>query len=954
MLGADLAGVAGLRLVVRIAGVRADADDRRMVAGHAVFVEMLDDALLHFEFVNGTVAFDALGDEAEGDIVGRAGVHGGLLVHSPLLVVPGGLEELNEIAGRNNFEAEGTDQFDGAAIDAGNIGIGVAWNVLHGDALGAGEQLADARFQLLPLRVASGGAGDDIEGGGFDTMDQFARLALGGDEVKPAARKHLVVGQPDDALGQDIEAAEVVQQPPVELLVADGGLNRADFGHVRPSRRVNFAVSQNSLQKQPGPRDMMRLLIITALSFGAFGMDTPRPPYPPSKTEPIADNLHGVTVPDPYRWLEEGDNPAVREWTEKQNAFTRNFLDQLPGRPEIRQQLDRLLEIGTITAPRPAKGKYFYTKREGKQNQPVLYVREGVNGADRVLLDVNQLASDGTTALDWYFPSEDGRYLAYGLSAGGTEQSTLRIREVATGKDLPDVIERCRACSLAWLRDASGFYYTRYPLGGVPAEEMNYHRHVYLHKLGTDPANDVKVFGSGRAKEDWPNVALSPNGKWLAVTAQQGWAKSEVYVADASKQPLTFTPLVEGVSAIFEVDVNDDAIYVRTNENAPRYKVYRVNPNHMERANWKEIIPEGVDVLESVTVVGQTLATVSMQRASSRLRLHDLNGELKKNVDLPTLGSITGIGAESDGKELFYGFTSFTMPPRVYRLDLPTQESQLWNAIKADVNFDAFEVTQVEYPSKDGTKVSMFLASKKGLVRNGQNPTLLYGYGGFNQSITPTFSASRVLFLERGGVLAIANLRGGGEYGEAWHASGMLGKKQNVFDDFIAAAEWLVREKITSPDRLAIQGGSNGGLLVGAAMTQRPDLFRAVVCQVPLLDMVRYHKFLIARLWIPEYGSAENAEQFQWLNAYSPYHRVKDGAAYPATLITAAEGDSRVDPLHARKMAARLQAANGSSQPILVRLETKAGHGAGKPRGKQLDELVDIYSFLFEQLGMKP
>lgn len=694
--------------------------------------------------------------------------------------------------------------------------------------------------------------------------------------------------------------------------------------------------------------------IATLWANWIYGMDSTKPTYPASKSEAIVDVLHGEKVADPYRWLEEGNNPEVREWTDKQNALTRSILDQIPDRAAIRARLDKLLEIGTITVPKPAKGKYFYTKREGKQNQPILYVRDGVNGSDRVLLDVNQLSADGTTALDWYYPSNDGKLVAYGLSTSGNEVSTLRIREVTTGKDLSDQIERTRACSVAWLPDGSGFYYTRYPMpGSVPKDEETYHRHVYLHKLGAFPGNDLEVFGFDRAKEDWPNLHISPNGQWLVVVEQKGWAITEVYVADTTKQPLTFQPVVEKVPAVFQVDVTDSTIYVRTNDGAPRYKLYAVNPAKLDRKEWREVLPEGPDVLEHVSIVGDTIATVSMQQASSRLRLHDLTGKMQKEVALPTLGTVAALGTEPDGKEIFYGFQSFTVPTSVYRLDLPTSESKLWNGVNADIDFSAFQVEQVTFPSKDGTPVTMFLAAKKGWTRNGNNPTLLYGYGGFNVNVTPTFSGARFAFLERGGILAIANLRGGGEYGEAWHQNGMLAKKQNVFDDFISAAEWLIKEKVTTPDRLAIQGGSNGGLLVGAAMTQRPDLFRAVICQVPLLDMVRYHKFLIARLWIPEYGSSEDSEQFRWLFAYSPYHHVQDGQKYPATLIATAESDSRVDPLHARKMAARLQAANGSNHPILVRIETKAGHGAGKPRGKQLDELTDSYSFLFSQLGMK-
>jgi prolyl oligopeptidase len=680
-----------------------------------------------------------------------------------------------------------------------------------------------------------------------------------------------------------------------------------------------------------------------------------KPEYPPTRIEKTVDRLHGIDVPDPYRWLEDADHAKVKEWVEQENAFTRSVLDKLPGRDRIRERLNKLLDIGVIGTPAPRQGKYFYTKREGKQNQAILYVRDGLQGKDRVLLDPNTLSKDGTTALDWWFPSRDGKYVAYGLSQNGSEQSVLHIREVATGKDLKDEIDRTRYCSVAWLPDGDGFFYTRNPRpGSVPKGAENYHKHVFFHQLGDDPDKDRKVFGEGRPAEDMPSVAISPDGQWLVVTEYQGWAKSEVFFANRADKDLKFRALVEGVNAIHDVVVRNDAFYVRTNDKAPRYKVYQVDPRKPEREGWQELIPEGKDVLDGVTKIGSTLVAEYMQQASSRLRLFDAKGKLQKEVELPTVGTLAGLGGEWDGDELLFGFQSFTMPISIYRLDLKTRKTELWAKVEADIDFSAYEVEQVKYPSKDDTEITMFLAHKKGLKGDGKTPTLLYGYGGFNISLTPVFSPSRFLFLENGGIIAIPNLRGGGEYGEAWHQAGMLGKKQNVFDDFIAAAKWLLRERrCTDREHLAIQGGSNGGLLVGAALTQRPELFRAVVCAVPLLDMVRYHHFLIAKLWIPEYGSADDPEQFKWLYAYSPYHRVRDGGAYPAVLLEAAESDGRVDALHARKMAARLQAATSSTQPILLRLETKAGHGAGKPRSKVLDELTDTYSFLFWQLGMK-
>jgi prolyl oligopeptidase len=702
-------------------------------------------------------------------------------------------------------------------------------------------------------------------------------------------------------------------------------------------------------------RSLPFLMIASLMSLPARA-DDPKPDYPPARKDDVVEKMHGVAVADPYRWLEDGTSREVQQWVEKENAVTRSVLDRVPGRAKIHERLSTLLEIGSLGTPVPRRGRLFNTARQGKENQPILYVRDRQGGAERVLLDPNKLAADGTVALDWWFPSRDGKLLAYGLSKNGNEQSTLQVRDVDTGKDRPDVIERARACSLAWLPDGTGFYYTRYPAGAGKGEE-NYDRRVFLHRLGDDPAKDAEVFGKGRAREDWPNVALSPDGRWLVVTVEQGWSRTEVYFRDRTKDGAKFVPLVEGVEALFDVTPRDDRFYVHTNDGAPRYRVFRVDPLKPARADWKEIIPQGEDVLEGVTAVGKVLVAQYVRKASARLRLFGENGKAREEVNLPTLGSLTGVGGEWDGDEAFFGFQSFTVPQTVYRIDLAAKTEQIlgkWEQVKADIDFAAYEVERVSYKSKDGTPVTMFLAHKKGLKPDGKTPTLLYGYGGFNVSLTPSFSASRFLFLEHGGLLAVANLRGGGEYGEDWHQAGMLARKQNVFDDFLAAAEWLIDKGYTDRNHLAIQGGSNGGLLVGAALTQRPDLFRAVVCQVPLLDMVRYQRFLIARLWIPEYGSAENEKDFRWLYAYSPYHHVKDGVKYPAVLLATAESDTRVDALHARKMAARLQAATASrgDRPVLLRIEPKAGHGAGKPRALVLDELTDTWSFLFWQLGM--
>jgi prolyl oligopeptidase len=681
--------------------------------------------------------------------------------------------------------------------------------------------------------------------------------------------------------------------------------------------------------------------------------------YPATRTVDAADTLHGETIPDPYRWLEDGDAPETRAWTEAQNTLTERYLAAVPARPAIRRRLDELLAIGAISVPTPAHGRYFYQRREGRQNQPVLYLREGADGADRVAVDPNALDAAGTTALDWYYPSLDGALLAYGLSKDGSEQSVLHVLDVARGVTLPDRIPRARAADLAWLPDGSGFYYTRYPApGAVPAAEEHYHRSVYFHRLGDAPEADALVFQPAE-KEYWPGVGLSPDGRWLTIHVARTFDQTDLYLGDrhSSLGETLIPPLVavaEGLPASFAGEVAHGRLFLRTNLDAPTYRLYEVDPSRPARGHWRELVPARPDaVLEGVTVMADRLALSYLERATSRLRLADLDGGLRHEVALPTLGSVFGLGAELDGHELFYGFSSYTVPPSIYRLDLRTDQQTLWRRVEADVDPDRFEVQQVTVASGDGTPVTMFLVHRRGLTRTGDTPTYLTGYGGFNISMTPAFSRSLLLWLEHGGLVAIPNLRGGGEYGEAWHQGGMLGRKQNSFDDFVAAAEWLIHERYTRPERLAVAGGSNGGLLMGAVLTQRPELFRAVVIQVPLLDMLRYHRFLIARLWIPEYGSPDDPEAFAWLRTYSPYHHVRPGTAYPAVLLATAESDTRVDPMHARKMTARLQAATASSRPVLLRLEARAGHGAGKPLSKVLDELTDTWTFVFSEVGVE-
>jgi len=677
------------------------------------------------------------------------------------------------------------------------------------------------------------------------------------------------------------------------------------------------------------------------------------PQYPKTPVSDAVEILHGESIPDPYRWLEDGDSAETRAWTERQNSLTESYLRAVRGREEIRRRLDDLLAIGALSVPAPVRGRYFYQRRDGRQNQPVLYVREGLNGTDRVLVDPNHLSAAGTTALDWYYPSDDGRLLAYGLSEDGSEQSVLHVMNVETGAQLSERILHTRAADLAWLPDGTGFYYTRYPAAGeVAAGEEHYHRAVYFHRLGTDAAGDPQSFKPGE-KEHWPGVSISPDGRWLLIGVARTFDQTDLYLQDlaAGTGPVA---VARDLPATFDGEIAHGRLFLRTNLDAPTYRLYVVDPARPARESWSEIVPprEGA-VLEGVRVAGERLALSYLERASSRLRLSDLDGGGVREIPMPTLGSLFGTGAEWNGRELFFGFSSYAVPPSVYRIDLSTDTQTLWQRVEADVDPERFEVSQVTVESKDGTGVSMFLVHRRGLVRDGDNPVYLTGYGGFNISMSPAFSRSMLLWLEHGGVVAIPNIRGGGEYGEGWHQGGMLSRKQNSFDDFVAAAEWLIRERYTRPRRLAAAGGSNGGLLMGAVLTQRPELFRAIVIQVPLLDMLRYHRFLIARLWIPEYGSADDPEQFRWLRAYSPYHHVRSGVSYPAVLLATAESDSRVDPMHARKMAARLQASTSSDRPILLRLEARAGHGAGKPLSKVLDEMTDTWTFVFSEVGVE-
>jgi prolyl oligopeptidase len=667
------------------------------------------------------------------------------------------------------------------------------------------------------------------------------------------------------------------------------------------------------------------------------------------------DDLHGARIADPYRWLEDDSSQRVREWTDRQNARTRAVIDALPERDVFARRLRELLAVGLLSTPRPIAGHIFHTRREGEQKQAVLYVRASPGAPDRALVDPNALDGAGLITLDWYYPSPDARYVAYGLSRGGDELSTLHVLETATGKDLPDRIPYTQRSTVAWVDD--GFYYTVHPApGSVPPGDENYHRRVRYHRLGDDPARDDLVFGADRPKEDIPSVATSEDGRWVLFTAFKGWARTDLYLLDRRRPERGLATVLEGKDAIAEGVVREGRLWLRTNLAAPNYRIVSVACEAPDDSRWETVVPEGPDVIQGFDRTRDRLVSLRLVRATSRLATYDLRGGDERQIALPALGSVEFVEGERDGDRVGYVFQSFTQPPIGFLANARTGRADELVRLRIPDGLDVarIAVEQTRYGSRDGTEVTMFLVHRTDVRPTGDVPALLTGYGGFNISRTPLYSPGAAAWVAAGGLFALPNLRGGGEYGEAWHRAGMLANKQNVFDDFLAAAEHLVAAGWTRPKRLAISGGSNGGLLVGAALTQRPDLFAAVVCAVPLLDMLRYQNFRIARFWIAEYGSAEDPVQAEWLRRYSPYHNVRAGVRYPPVLFTTAEGDSRVDPMHARKMAALLQAQSEDPESIvLLRVDRDAGHGIGKPLDKQVDDFADHYAFLAWRTGLR-
>ncbi len=681
--------------------------------------------------------------------------------------------------------------------------------------------------------------------------------------------------------------------------------------------------------------------------------------YPETRMSDHVDVYHGVKVPDPYRWLEEDvrTSEEVADWVKAQNEVTFKYLKDIPERPLIEKRLTQLWNYEKYGSPFKRGGSYYYFKNNGLQNQYVLYRLNSLDAEPKVLIDPNTWSKDGTVALAGTAFSDDGKYLAYGIQDAGSDWRTWRVMDIESKEALAEELKWIKFSGASWTRDGKGFFYGRYPEPdkGEAFQNLNLNQKLYYHRVGTPQSEDVLVY-ERPDHPDWGfSTDVSEDGRWLVITVWKGTDdKYQVYYKDLTEPYGMPIQLIGNFDQDYTFVGNEGTVfYFKTDLKAPKKRVIAIDVTHPEPENWKEILPETENVLTDVGLVGNLFIAHYLQDAKTQIRIHEMNGEFVREVEFPTLGTANGFDGRRSDTETFYSFSSFATPPSIYRYDLITGKSKLLRQAKVDFNPDDYEVKQVFYQSKDGTKVPMFIAYKKGLKLDGNNATLLYGYGGFNIPMTPSFSISRLLWMEMGGVFAMANLRGGGEYGEEWHRAGTKLNKQNVFDDFIAAALWLIDNHYTNPQKLAIQGGSNGGLLVGAVMTQRPDLFGVALPAVGVMDMLRFHKFTAGRFWVDDYGSSDDPEEFDALKKYSPYHNLKPGVDYPATLITTADTDDRVVPGHSFKFAARLQKSHTGETPVLIRIETRAGHGAGKPTSKIIEEISDMWAFAAQNLDMK-
>jgi len=678
--------------------------------------------------------------------------------------------------------------------------------------------------------------------------------------------------------------------------------------------------------------------------------------YPETKKSEVIDTIHGIKIPDPYRWLEDDNAEDTKAWVKAQNDVTFGYLDKIPERDAIKKRLTELWNYERFSTPFKEGGRYFFSRNDGLQNQSVIYTMKKLDDEPRVLLDPNTLSEDGTVALSGYSISDDGNFFAYGVSDGGSDWQTYRVRDIATGKDLSDKIEWIKFSGASWTKDGKGFYYSRYaaPEAGAKLSGSNYYQKLYYHKLGTPQSEDELIYERPDQKDWGFGGSVTEDGKYLIISVWQGTErKNRVYYKDLTKKDAEVVKLLDDYDAEYAFLGHDDGVfYFRTDLNAPRGRVIAIDTAKPARDNWKELIPEAEETLQGAGITYNMFVTSYLKDAHTQVKLYDLKGKHVRDVELPGIGSASGFGGKRDQRGTFYSFNSFATPSTIYKYDMKTGKSEIYK--RPDVNFDPdqFVTKQVFYPSKDGTKVPMFITHRKGLKLDGSNPTYLYGYGGFNISLTPRFSLANVAWMEMGGVYAQANLRGGGEYGKDWHNAGRLLNKQNVFDDFISAGEWLIANKYTRSDKLAIGGGSNGGLLVGACITQRPDLFGAALPAVGVLDMLRFHLFTIGHAWTSDYGKIEDKKVFDVLYAYSPYHNVKAGTCYPPTMITTGDHDDRVVPAHSFKFAAALQEAQSCEKPTLIRIETRAGHGAGKPTSIVIQEVADKWAFLVKSLNM--
>ena len=670
--------------------------------------------------------------------------------------------------------------------------------------------------------------------------------------------------------------------------------------------------------------------------------------YPETAEQDVVDEYFGEKVPDPYRWLEVDTAAAVEEWVKAENEVTFGYLEKIPFREDVRERYEQLFNYPKFSAPFQVGEYYFFSKNDGLQNQSVIYRQKGLDGKPEVFIDPNAISPDGTTSINIIGVSDDNKYVAVSRQDAGSDWQQIHVYEVESMNKLPDELKWVKFSGASFWKD--GFFYSRYPepAPGTELSGNNLFHSIYYHKLGDPQENDKLIFMDKANPTYYHFGGVTEDGRYFVLYQAPGTDGYATLYKDLEADS-EFVTLFEGYSNKSSVVHNIGSKFlVLTDIDAPNYRLIEVDINDPSPANWKDVIPESENLLQAVNTGGGKLFANYLEKATDRIYQMEYDGSGKKEIKLPGVGSANAPGGREEYKTLFYSFTSFLYPPSIFKYDVETGESSLFQETKLKFNPEEYVEKQVTYKSKDGTEVTMFLVHKKDLPMDGLNPCLLYGYGGFNISLTPSFSTSRIMLLENGGVFAMPNLRGGGEYGEKWHQDGMLMKKQNVFDDFIAAAEYLIAEGYTSKEKLAIQGGSNGGLLVGACMTQRPDLFAVALPAVGVMDMLRYHKFTVGKGWIPEYGSSEESEEmFRYLLSYSPYHNLKPGTEYPATLVTTADHDDRVVPAHSFKFAAKLQKCQAGDKPVLIRIETDAGHGAGKPTSKIIDEQADIYSFLF-------